>query len=72
MTERMDSAATTPWWQGQMTLCWHPDSPGVAVYVWRSWWRKRRPFASPSEVLRYYRPDFDARVDSGSTPEVDQ
>lgn len=59
------SEPTTRWWQGQMTVCWHPESPGSTIYVWRSWWRKRRPFASLREVQRYYRPDFHATAHSG-------
>lgn len=47
------------WWHGQMVTCWHPDSPGSRVTVWRPWWRKRRPFASLPEVLRSYRSALD-------------
>lgn len=47
--------------RGQMVRVWHPDSPGVRVLVWRPWWRRKAsPFASLSEVLRSYRPMFDA------------
>ena len=47
--------------RGQMVTAWHPDSPGARVTVWRSWWRRKSvPFATLSEVLRSYRPTFDA------------
>lgn len=50
---------TSRWWQGQMVTCWHPDSPGGRVTVWRPWWRKTKAFATIAEVLRSYRPTLD-------------
>lgn len=33
--------------------CWHPDSPGIRVMVWRPWYRTwNRPFASAGELKR--------------------
>lgn len=54
-------------WRGQMVTAWHPDSSGTRVIVWRPWYRrKRRAFALLQEVLRSYRPVFDATRTDGS------
>lgn len=55
----MASERKVRWWHRQQVVCWHPESPGVRVVVWRRWW-KRRPFASLRELGLYYRPMMNA------------
>lgn len=61
--------------KGRWVVCWHPESPGSRIRVWRPWWRcKRREFATLTEVIRTYAPEFDAIAaasDACTSPEAD-
>jgi hypothetical protein len=47
--------------KGRRVQCWHPESPGIRLTVYRPWWRrKRRPFATLAEALRVGAPHLNA------------
>jgi len=34
---------------------WHPDSPGMKVWVKNNWWNRRKSFASLRQVGQHYK-----------------
>lgn len=54
---------------------WHPDSPGMAMWVRPCWLRRvgviRSPFATNGEVLRYYRKERKRWLKSRPVRHVD-
>ena len=56
--------------KGTWVECWHPESDGVRVRVYRPWWRRKKdPFASFREMKRcwiYAMPWSDSWLPWGS------